>query len=72
MVNITIDKVESASDAKQMVRSYRLKAQIALQQNDKSAHKMWSDRALNLFTVNTELSLEAENYFIWAVQATQV
>jgi hypothetical protein len=34
MVNITIDKVESASDAKQMVRSYRLKAQIALQQND--------------------------------------
>jgi DNA-binding winged helix-turn-helix (wHTH) protein/tetratricopeptide (TPR) repeat protein len=62
-VHTAIKKAEQASDAKQMARSYRLKAQISWQQQDWSAHQMWSDKAQALFSVNNELSLEAEKLF---------
>jgi len=62
-VNTAIDKAEQASDAKQMARSYRLKANIAWQHRDWSAHQVWSDKAQALFSVNHELSLEAEKLF---------
>jgi len=62
-VNTALKKAESASDAKQMARSYQLKAQISWQQQDWSAHQMWSDKAQALFSVNHELSMEADKLF---------
>jgi tetratricopeptide (TPR) repeat protein len=62
-VNTAIKKAESASDAKQMARSYRLKAQISWHQQDWPAHQMWSDKAQALFSVNDELSQEADKLF---------
>ncbi|MCJ8296765.1 MAG: winged helix-turn-helix domain-containing protein [Colwellia sp.] len=62
-VNIAITKAEAASDAKQMVRSYRLKANIAWQKHDWPAHKEWSAKAHSLFAVNNELYAEADKLF---------
>jgi len=63
IVTTALDKAETASDAKQMARGYRLKAKIAWQQNDWSAHKVWLSKAQNLFSVNNELSIEADKLF---------
>jgi DNA-binding winged helix-turn-helix (wHTH) protein/tetratricopeptide (TPR) repeat protein len=62
-VNVALEKAEAASDAKQMARGYRLKAQVAWQENDWSTHHMWSSKAQALFPVNNELRLTAENLF---------
>jgi len=62
-VDVAINKAEQASDAKQMARSYRLKANIAWQQQNWSEHRVWSAKAQALFSVNHELSLEADQLF---------
>ncbi len=62
-VHTAIKKAEQASDAKQMARSYRLKANIAWQQQNWSEHRVWSVKAQALFSVNNELSLEADKLF---------
>ena len=62
-INVALEKAEAASDAKQMARGYRLKAQISWQEKDWSAHQMWSAKAQALFSVNNELSLAAEKLF---------
>lgn len=63
LVNLALSKAETASDAKQMARGYRLKAQMAWLQKDWQAHKSWSDKAENLFAVNNELNIEANRLF---------
>jgi len=62
-VNTAINKAEAASDAKQMVRGYRLKANIAWQKYDWLAHKKWSAKAQSLFAINNELNAEADKLF---------
>jgi len=63
IVTQALNKAETASDAKQMARGYRLKAQIAWQKNDWAAHKRWSTKARQLFAINNELNIEAEQLF---------
>jgi len=62
-VNVALNKAEAASDAKQMARSYRLKAQMAWLQNDWTTHQSWLDKAAALFAVNNELNVEANRLF---------
>jgi len=63
IVTLALNKAEAASDAKQMARGYRLKAQIAWHKNDWPAHKRWSTKAQQLFAINNELNIEAEQLF---------
>lgn len=62
-VDVALKKAEAASDAKQMARSYRLKAQIAWQKKDWLAHNQWLKKAQRLFAVNNELNTEADRLF---------
>ena len=62
-VDLALSKAETASDAKQMARSYRLKAKIAWQQKAWPNHKEWLEKADSLFGVTDELSTEAEKLF---------
>ena len=62
-VTTALQKAESASDAKQMARGYRLKAKIAWQQKDWPAHNKWQEKAQALFSINSELSIEADKLF---------
>jgi DNA-binding winged helix-turn-helix (wHTH) protein/tetratricopeptide (TPR) repeat protein len=62
-VDKALSKAEAASDAKQMARSYRLKAKIAWQQKAWQNHKEWLKKANSLLGVTDELSTEAEKLF---------
>lgn len=57
------DKAIAASDAKQMARSYRLKAKIAWHHKAWEKHKQWTDKAESLFAINDGLHVEADKLF---------
>jgi len=63
IVTNALNKAQAASDAKQMARGYRLKAKIAWQQKDWADHKIWSNKAQDLFDINNELNIEADQLF---------
>jgi DNA-binding winged helix-turn-helix (wHTH) protein/tetratricopeptide (TPR) repeat protein len=66
-LNLQIDnavkKAELAVDSKQMALSYRLKAKVAWQNMDWSAHQHWITKADRLFGIKNDLSIAADKLF---------
>lgn len=63
MIATAINKAETAADAIQMARSYRLRAAYAWQQMDWNTHSQWLIKADRLLGGNHELQTQAENLF---------
>ncbi len=62
-IDDAVSKAELAVDSKQMALSYRLKAKVAWQNMDWSAHQQWLTKADRLFGIKNDLSIAADKLF---------
>ena len=63
LVDGATKKSEQALDPKQMAQNYRLQASIAWNTMDWESHRIWMEKADQLFSASNDLTIEADKLF---------